>query len=283
MVRLVAAVLLACLPLTAKAEDAGNLRKFADSLFANEDYFRAQTEYRRLLAYYPSIPDAGEIEFKAAQCSFKAGRFTEAVAALGNLAAKTSSMALADKCRITAAASLYKLGDHAETQRECTDALEKSPSSGLKDRFLYLSALSLMQRAQWEAAGRILDSIPPESGLAPSARDLSALALHAGKIKPRSPFHTGLLSAAVPGLGQVTCGYVADGLAAMALSSACLASGIVAQRNGNHSLAAAGYTLFGIFYSANVYGGTNAARRANRQTLEKVLSRAENLRALSLE
>jgi len=282
MVRTLAALLF-CLSLEARADDAGNLRKFADSCFSNEEYFRAQTEYLRLISYYPSIPDAEEIEFKAAQCSFKARRYEEAVAALHRLAAKTPSQALVDRCRITAAASFYKQGDFVEAHRECADALGKSPPSKLEDRFLYLSGLCLINQARWKTAGELFDSVPPESGLAPSARDLSSLALRAGKIKPRSPFLTGLFSALIPGLGQTTCGFIADGLTAMALSSASLASGIIAQRNENRSLAAAGYTLFGIFYSANIYGGANAARRANRNTLEGICFRAESLRALSLE
>jgi len=83
----------------------------------------------------------------------------------------------------------------------------------------------------------------------------------------KSPLAGALLSAAVPGLGQVYSGYIGEGLISFASVAAAALGGIYLHDRGREGYS---YTLFffsGLFYAGNIYGGWNTAERRNRSIL----------------
>lgn len=258
--------------------------RFADELFDQGEYFRAGTEYLRLLSYEPGAPDAaGEIEFRIALCSYRARRYDEAARRIERIAARAASADLKDRCRIVQAAALHHRSFFPAAHRLLEGAMRESPPSAHLDRLAYLDGLTLMKMESWNSAGLAFSEVPEHSTLAASAADLAGLARRAAAVTPRRPWMTASLSAVVPGLGQVVSGYHWDGLSALVLSGAGLAVAVAGHREDRSSLRNAGIVLFGLWYSAGVYGGYAAARRYNRQTAARVLSEADALNSLSLD
>ena len=83
----------------------------------------------------------------------------------------------------------------------------------------------------------------------------------------KSPVKGALMSALIPGLGQVYSGYAGEGLISLASVAATAFGGIYLRDRGKEGYS---YTLFffsGLFYAGNIYGGWNSAERRNRNTL----------------
>jgi len=79
----------------------------------------------------------------------------------------------------------------------------------------------------------------------------------------KSPLKSSIMSAVVPGLGQVYSGYPGEGLLSLA-SVALTAMGGVYMRN--RGMDGYSYTLFffsGLFHAGNIYGAWNSAERKN--------------------
>jgi hypothetical protein len=263
----------------APAPDTAEVRRFADELFSQGDWFRASTEYLRAASYDPGASDARELGFKAALCAYRAGQWAEARRRLLDLA-RVSATELADRCRYLGAASSYRLEDY-ETARLL--AAQVAPGSPVFDRASYLGGLSDLNLERWPDARAAFGAVPPGSSLASSAAGLAGLTDRGPDLPRRSPWVTAGLSAVVPGLGQIVSGYVWDGLSALLLtggSAAILAAGV---DRDNAALKGTGAVLLAIFYPANVYGGANAAGRRNREARRRLLDDAARRSTLSLE
>lgn len=271
----------------AAQEDAGlqaRIRVFADELLETGEYYRAATEYRRLLSYFQfARSEREELRFRVAQCSFRASRFDEAGRLLATLAADSESPELRDDCLLLLAACRMRLFDYAGSLEVAREAEEAAFSTPYRSRFAHLAGLSLLHLDRPREAREAFASIPDKDPLGPSSRRLEQTSRRAENLPHFRPLLTGLLSALVPGLGQMACGYFWDGLAALAVTGTSLAIGVAGHQRDDSSLAAAGFTLFGVWHAGNIYGGANAARRANRQARERMLAAARAQSTLSLE
>ena len=262
---------------------ADDSRRFADELFARGDWYRASTEYQRVLSVEPGAADAGELAFKAALCSHRAGRHTEAEGMFAALATRTSSTELQDRCRLYLAAGKYLDERWDDAHTIAAAARTASPDSIHGDRLAYLDGLSLLHGEGWAGARTAFAAVPAGSHLHPSAGELAALAARGASLHDRSPWTTGALSALLPGLGQIACGYHWDGLSALLLTGVSAALIVDGTRRHRSGVTTTGIVFGAIFYPANVLGGANAARRANRQARATLVDAADHLSVLALD
>jgi len=267
----------------APAAEPGDLRRFADERFAAGDWFRAATEYLRAASYDPAAPDHDELLFKAARSAYRAGRYAESRRDLIALAAQTSATELGERSRFVAAAASFRLDEFAAAAALAADTRAGSANSPLRNRLAYLEGWSALHAGRWNQAAGAFAAVAEPDPLAASAADLGHLADRGERLRPRSAWLTGILSAVVPGLGQAVSGYPWDGLSAMLLvggGAALVAAGLDRHRDG---LTTAGIVVLTAFYPANVWGGANAAVRADRRDRKELLDSADRLSALSLE
>jgi len=270
-------------PAAPAATDGVRVRRFAAELFAQGEYFRAMTEYLRAASWEPAAPDADELRFMAARCAFRAGRFDEAATRFAGLAAGSSSTAYRDECLLFASASRYRAKAWRDARAVLSTARQELPDSPLADRRAYIEGLSLVHEGAWNAAGTAFDTIPVASPLHASAGELSALADRASRTRWKSPPVTAAMSAVMPGLGQMVCGYPWDGLSALLLTGAGIAIGVAGIQSDNDAVAVAGFSFGGLFHVANIAGGANAARRRNARVRDEYLREADLLNRLELE
>jgi len=80
----------------------------------------------------------------------------------------------------------------------------------------------------------------------------------------KSPVTGALLSAAVPGLGQVYSGYIGEGLISFASVVATALGGVWLHNRGREGYSCTLFFFSGLFYAGNIYGGWNSAERRNR-------------------
>ena len=81
----------------------------------------------------------------------------------------------------------------------------------------------------------------------------------------KSPFIAGLLSTIIPGAGRVYAGRWFDGLIGFAMVYLTATSAIEASKNNNVFNKGFSYSMFGIFYTGEIYGAYRTAKYYQQQ------------------
>lgn len=219
--------------------DTAKVRGFARVLEAEGDYFRAASEYKRLL-YLNSDPiQKDSLRYTLAALYDKMGYYKNGMAVLSKVSDTSSS-----SFRQARAVFSYKLGDYA---------LARAYWIG-KDSLVALAYLR-------EGNDRLVQRILP--GYKLPHRKL--------------PFIAGLLSAVVPGLGRIYDGRWADGLMAFTLiASSGLAAYHYNQKDNRGAEAFYG-GLTAAFYLGDIYGSAMGAEIYNRRERERAADELEDM------
>jgi TolA-binding protein len=266
--------------------DAEQILRFANALFNDGDYYRAITEYRRFLFFYPSDARAGRIQLQIGRAYQRAQQWEEARKIFEALAQQHAD----PEIRAEAA---YLIGETSFQQRRYTQAIadlrpvaDRYAQTPVGEGARYLLGWSYLRARRWSEATQTFESIDTASPLFPASRTLADASRDAENLPRKSPALAGLMSAVIPGTGHFYTGRWRDGAIALLLNGAFLAAGIEAVSAGNE--AAAGLILFfeAAWYSGAVYGAVNATQKYNRDIEERWLQGLElqhspTLRSLS--
>lgn len=98
-------------------------------------------------------------------------------------------------------------------------------------------------------------------------------------ITTKSPSGSAVMSALIPGAGQVYSGFYSAGLLSFISVAAFLAGGIHYKKEGNQSRAGVLFFFSGLFYAGNIYGAYNAASLANEGMLSEYRRSVNSARA----
>jgi hypothetical protein len=255
-------------PVQAQREAAGpeRLLRFGDELLHAGEHYRAITEYQRFASYYPEDPRAAQMPLRIALAYLYGGRPEQALQAASPLlrAASAELRAWAAYLRTRA---YYAAGEYELALRSSGDAPE-GPLGELVRRGRLLSLLRLGRREQALA----LLAEPGAAGLVEPLRE-SLLERLQGTALPglRSPRKAALLSALLPGAGQLYAGRKRDALVAFLLNGLFIFGAVESFRAGNEGT---GILLLGVesgWYAGNIASAASSARRTNELRLERYL------------
>lgn len=262
------------LPFPALAEP--DLLSFADSLAAEADHYRAITEYKRFIHYYPHDPRAAYAQLEIGKNLLAGKRWEQADQAL----IKVSKNYPGSKEAITAkqlyADAAYQRGDYQEAQKRYADLRTTGQTSDTAE-IDYRSGLSALQQKDLEAARHHFAQLD-----APLGQQLS-LALHEYEQLPqKSPHLAGALSAILPGAGQLYTERPRQAGIAFALNASFIYAAIEAWDNENYTVSGL-LSLFEIgWYGGNIYNAMNNAHKYNQRQRHKFLERFQQRFGLSL-
>jgi tetratricopeptide (TPR) repeat protein len=216
--------------------DAARLWDFAESLERQGEHYRAVTEYKRLIFFFPDDPRAQTAQFRIAQAYLRGGEPARALAHLSGLAERD---ALPDR----------------------------------RDALRYWLALSNLERDRArpyplrlegiEAALRELEAISPEAPGQPRVAAFVKALRDPPELPEKSPLLAGTLSALVPGTGSFYVGRFAEGSLALFINAVL----IYATVNSFQRDQVAAGTVFGAlaltFYGGAIYAAINGAHKFN--------------------
>ncbi len=254
-----ALIILLSIPVYSEGKDvfAGRQKKFIKELFQSGDYFNTIAETRRLQLYDNDL----ELEYFIYTCYYLAGQYRTVTgqykpAPDSNKYLPLMLLVSQSFIRLEDYTSAYSLlGPHSYAGFEQTAAFN----------FLLRRVEPLVLAGDFEPldselndASLVLGSYPDFIQL---KQDLEAFRENQGI----NPAAGAVMSAVIPGLGQLWSGRLIDAFLSLA-SVALPAAGGIYMKNQGH--AGTAYTLFfftGVFYAGNVYGGYNSAMRDNRE------------------
>jgi len=253
----------------------------ADAFLAEGEYYRAITEYKKFLYFFPDSTRADYARLQIGIAYYRGGECPQAIEAFAKIRQSYPSEHFA-------AAAFYegvcrsRLKNPQAAGDNFSRVLAVDPVSPEAAEALAGLSLVALDREDWAGSRRVLQRLAkdyPQTAQGIAAKEALPL-LDEAETRPRkSPLAAGVMSAIVPGSGYAYAGRPRDGLMAFLVNGLFIAGTIVAIDNENYPAAA---LIGGVglpFYLGNIYGGANATHKWN-------LSIAQDLRqelALRLE
>ena len=255
--------LLSTVSASAVAESA-----FADSLFQEGDYLNAAHEYKRLLFLHPDTPQSDFIAFRVAASYQNAGKLKNAIRAYQLLIDTYPESSLVARCKNNIAQCHILLGDSEQGLSALKRFLEEHTESDLAPRAHFTIGILHIDKREWIHARQVWNDVSltyPESPFAEVSNRLAEKVKDAQHLPRRSPTVAGVLSALVPGSGQVYSGRTMKGLYAF-VSVAVLGSASFYYAEQERYEVAVPVGVLGLFlYGNSIYQSVQTARTFNIQ------------------
>ena len=234
---------------------------FAESLFQQQDYYRAMVEYQRA-SYGLGGPMAARAQLRVAESLYLAGQHQQL---------------------LTQTATIETNVERMRWLRALSFAALNRPAEALKTQNSKDAALNL-QFMLWRWQNQLLEQNLQKPRFQTYRPQKLAGPIMAGEIaqtdlqllenqwpSSHNPWLAGLLSAAVPGAGQAYTGNWGDALSNLAVVGGLAGLSALAFSNDEQGLGIIGAALAGVFYGGNIYGAYRSAAKKNRQAVKSYL------------
>lgn len=255
----------------AAQQSAGEMMSFADSLFAQGDYYRAITEYERVIFFYPKDPLAKTARFQIAESYFKGKKFDEAIDKFSGIARDYRNEEVGIRALFRTGEVFYKKRDYrnaADTFGRFIAAYPKDPRA---DAARMKLGWSHLEQGDWTRAEEEFRGLPADSLLRGKADLLAEEVKHYPDIPKRSPVLAGIMSGIVPGAGQLYINRPKDALISLLLNGGFIWGTVESFEHENYATGG----VLGFFalswYTGNIYNAINGAYKYNRRSKEGFL------------
>jgi TolA-binding protein len=241
------------------------LFQFAGSLFDEGEYQAALAEYKRLIFLYPTGDRADDARYRIGACYQNMGMYRNAIAAYEAYLTKYPSSPLKERARLNIA-ECYLLSRRGEEAKRRFEMLISSPDDEVAIRARFLLGLMGVEGENWLEAARWFRSIMelyPKSDQALLAGQMYDLAQRGATLKKRSTVKAALLSALLPGVGQIYGGDLNRGLKILTAFGLSVIGGVHYARENRSVLAVHIGLLSGAIYLWNIRDATQVAKTSN--------------------
>ncbi len=256
---------LLAIPVSAQVSD------FADSLFQEGDYLNAAHEYKRILFLHPNAPRIDFIAFRVAASYQNSGQLEQAIRAYQFLIDTYPNSLLVERSTNNIAQCHILLGARERGIASLENFLTQHKRSDLAPLAHFTIGMLHIDKNEWTEASQVwndVSSVYPDSPFAEMSTRLARIVKSADTLPHRSPTVAGVLSALVPGSGQIYSGKTVDGLSAF-MSVAVFGSASVYYTNKERYEVAVPVAVLGVFFYGNsIYQSIRAAETFNLQQKE---------------
>jgi tetratricopeptide (TPR) repeat protein len=248
------------------AYDFDHSRKFGLYLYNTGQYELAVQEFERAVFYLPSDSAANSMLFKTYAIL---GQTAKAVDGYVRFTHDADLQFMPNEYGSIYANSLIQRGEYLEA----LSFINRNCCLAEKDKY-YLSVL--LVRKEWEMARDFAATYDKNN---PAVLPLIDITNKTEHIKHRSPFLGALFSAIVPGSGKLYAGNWQDALIGFIMTTG---SGIVAYRAYDKYGINNPYTWFAGtlaigYYSGNIYGGYNTAKKYNLRHEDELVNETKRI------
>jgi tetratricopeptide (TPR) repeat protein len=258
------------------------LLSFADALYDEKDYYRAITEYKRLIFYKPLSGEAIKASFRIALSYMEGKRYEAAIFQFKKFRQLYPADPLAMEALFLIGEGLYKLKNYDDAFKyfEKVELAAKLPE--MKDRAAAAKGWCLAKKGRWSAAADVYGNLQ-DSASALTYERLSRDLTAAIKLPQKSPTLAGALSAIIPGSGQLYLGRKQDALVAFLLNGAFIAGAMESFRKDEDATGAILLFFEAGWYAGNIYGATSGAHKYNRKIKEDFIYKLERDYSLGID
>ena len=255
---------------------ADRILAFAAVLMRQKEYYRAITEYRRFLYRFPYDKRRAMAYFRVGLAFYRGTDYGEALKVFGKVAESYPDVAYGKLARLWQGECLMIQG-----QFEAAENLYGVVSLSLDgetpgEHAVYRRAWASLYQQEWREARERFQSLPGNSSFGETAHYIAEEIPHMENSSRKSPLLAGVLSAAVPGSGQLYLGRRGDAWLAFVLNGLFVA-GIIEALNQDQPAVAGMLGLFEAgWYAGNIYSAVNGAHKYNLHQARRFIQEMED-------
>jgi TolA-binding protein len=253
---------------------------FAEGLLAEGDYYRAISEYKRFVYFFPENKLVETCNYRIGESYYGAKRWQEAREAFTTFITKHPASLMIP-------GALYLKGMAEKQMRQYMDALStfeeviKSKSYEFADEAVYQSAIVYIEMEEWQKARKTFSLVPKNSQLSDSASIIASELRHIDDLPKKSPATAATLAGILPGAGHLYTERPTDALVAFLLNGAFIFGAIELFRHENY-IAGGIVTFFELgWYTGNIYSAVSTAHKYNKKTREDFIERLKEVSSVS--
>ena len=261
---------------------ADQLLRLANYLLHTGEYFRAITEYRRFLFHHPDDGRCDMAHFSIGLALYRGGSFAEAFATFQEVTARYPNTPYGEQAWLWQGESLARQGHYVVVGQLNHELMERFRGAMLGEQARYQYAWTLLYQRHWREAGTQFRQIPSHSTLYHNAQLLAEGSQKGEHLLAKSPLLAGVLSAVLPGSGQLYTTRLGDALLAFCLNGLFIAGAIEAVHHKVPIVAGILSVFEASWYVGNIYGAVNGAHKYNRHMEEVLLHNLDNSLRLPL-
>jgi outer membrane protein assembly factor BamD (BamD/ComL family) len=257
-----------------KTPDADAELRFAESLFAERDYYRAITEYKRYLFLRPDSKKAPWVRFRIGESYLAGGKLDAARFAFEDILKTEKDPRVRRWAFLAMARAFYKRGMYKQSTGVLEELIPRLQDPGLRGYARYLSGCALLKTGPAGPARSAFEAVGSDHELAQRARWLSQQMVRAEDLPEKSPVLAGMLSI-VPGLGHIYLGEYAVAITAFCWNGLFGFATYDGFRRGHYGVGALLAAMELLWYSGTIYGAVSGAHRYNRDARLNFLDELE--------
>jgi len=252
--------------------------QFITFLFSQKQYFRTITECERYLSYYPDDALAEELSYLIGLSYFKSGHYLESIKSFNDFMVSFPEGKFKEEAQATIGESYFKDKQYDIATHELKRYLDNFPS-GKNEKKIYLFLIeSNLEEKEWARANQYINEYLEkyeETEYKEDLLEIKELNKETHKFKEKSPLLASVLSAVLPGSGQLYCKRYGDAFWSFLLTGMLISQTIYSWDNDSRVATVIWGNFALAFYIGGIYGARNAA--LNYKT-KKEFEHLDNLR-----
>ncbi len=238
---------------------------FALSLFNEGEYYRAITEWKRFIYYFPESELIDDATLYIGKSYLMGEKYDDAINKFKDFREAFPNSNLIPECLYSIGIGHLKKGEYHWARVFFEKIGREYPDNIWADKSIIITGWSYAKEGDFHKAR---DEIKPErvsdKNLRLMVEELSQ-EIEKGEGLPRkSPYTAGLLAAVLPGSGHFYLGRYKDGTVAFLLNASFIWGAVASFQQNNYAVGGI-LTFFEIgWYTGNIYSAVGAAHKYNR-------------------
>lgn len=247
----------------ARADDGSRLYAFGEHLFSEGEYYRAITEYMRLLFFYPDHNLAQRAQIRIGAAYQMGEQWDDAITHFQRVADRGTDELLNACGAFELAVTCYLQGKYALAANEFDFFLEDYAESPLADRARYLRGWAYLDAGRYEKAIEAFREVEPGSPYGVKAKLLAGEIAKIPNLPKKSPTLAGIISGVIPGGGQVYVGRILDAGLTLLVNAVLIAAAVESFGAGIPIVGGIVAFIESGFYIGNIFGAITGANKRN--------------------
>jgi tetratricopeptide (TPR) repeat protein len=247
----------------------------ADEFFKEGDYYRAVTEYKRFLFFFPQSSRVEEVLSRIAKSYFNGKKWDETVSLCDEWLKKFPASPRANEAYLLKGLALSEKKELSPARFLFRRAQESSPGTALAEEAQFQIARTYVKEEEWREAAEEFRKIDRTAKLYPKGEYWAKGLDRMDRVPHKSPTAAGVLAAVLPGAGHVYTERYRDAAIAFLLNGAFIWAMIESFQHNNNVVGGI-LTFFELgWYSGNIYSAVASAHKYNKKEREQYLDELE--------
>lgn len=254
----------------------------ADQFFNEGDYYGAIREYKRFLFFFPHSVRAEEALLKTARSYFNERKWDEALSAGDDLVKKFPASSLRSEAFFIKGDAFAGKKQYPQARISFENVQEVSPGTPIANEAQLRIGRTYLKEEKWKEAAAEFRKIDKNSKLHPKGEYFAQGLDRIQEVPHKSPLAAGVLSAILPGAGQVYSERYGEAAIAFLLNGAFIWGMVVSFAHEDYVVGGI-LTFFELgWYSANIVNAVGSAQKYNRKKRMDYLGDLERESNLSI-